>query len=687
MKKLIALILAAILLAGCISAAAESTGYESIYRELAEPVYIEPASEFAGGSGTAEDPWQIADAAQLALLQQRIDEANETYDDTYSDACYVLTADIVLNDISNAANWATEAPLYSWDPIGKYQIAFDGVFDGAGHTVSGMYINVNETESSHNGNGLFGRVRGTVKNLTVDHSYICVSGANAYVGGIAGEMSGDKAVLENCISDVTIDAYDGSIGGVVGYTSVSPTVKNCVFSGEINQKKEMSVSHLGGILGDADGSVIDCINEGTIRFGAADASNVGGIAGRIGEGILSGCVNRGTIEGVDSDEYVCAFVGGIVGTAFLSNIGGQYASKGISIVDCVNRSEISYCVSLGGIIGNARNDGSEYELLISGCRNEGRLSGGNYTAGIIAELNVDGGPVRMENCVNAGEIASSDVAGGIMAFCGSIQDRLTVSGCENTGSVNAAGHNAAGVIAYWISMFDGEVDAVVENCSNSGTISSEKNAGGIIGNTGNIGAIPESEAVKIEVIGCSNSGAIIGRTNNSFVGGIAANIGMQNIPTRIVNCVNTGNVELQFVIDEATIAETQASGAIFTLTQMAGGIVGRVGKGLMLTTDSDGRIAENVGAENATVTVSDCYSTGVVAVSDYSSYTTADGKEIWKNCVGGIVGQTSGEDGLSLQMINCGYANAERGLGSREYDDFGKCMTVEEIEVVISEMK
>ena len=137
-KMLMALLLCAALLhlwAG--ACAAENT-----------PVTIEPAEAFAGGSGTAEDPFQIATAQQMALLAKVI---NQEYDwdhlderDLYQNGYYVLTADIVLNDTSNFVNWESEPPAYVWEPIGtrKHDSGywdFEGVFDGQGPTISGLY--------------------------------------------------------------------------------------------------------------------------------------------------------------------------------------------------------------------------------------------------------------------------------------------------------------------------------------------------------------------------------------------------------------------------------------------------------------------------------------------------------------------------------------------------------------------
>ena len=83
------------------------------------------ATAFAGGSGTAEDPYQIANGAQLARFAAIV---NGTLDGTQQNtaACGKLTADIVLNDISNWENWESTAPANIWTPIGGSEYYFTG---------------------------------------------------------------------------------------------------------------------------------------------------------------------------------------------------------------------------------------------------------------------------------------------------------------------------------------------------------------------------------------------------------------------------------------------------------------------------------------------------------------------------------------------------------------------------------
>lgn len=65
------------------------------------------------GCGTGEDPYQIADAAQLELPNQPLNEDDSMYRNAY----YILTADISLNDTSDFDFWAEHAPRYTWEPM------------------------------------------------------------------------------------------------------------------------------------------------------------------------------------------------------------------------------------------------------------------------------------------------------------------------------------------------------------------------------------------------------------------------------------------------------------------------------------------------------------------------------------------------------------------------------------------
>lgn len=101
----------------------ESWGFQFIGEvpEYAQAEALPMADAFAGGSGTEEDPYQIANAAQLARLAyiSNVKKDSELYREKfdYLEAWYILTDDIAWNDTSDFENWTEQAPQYAWDPI------------------------------------------------------------------------------------------------------------------------------------------------------------------------------------------------------------------------------------------------------------------------------------------------------------------------------------------------------------------------------------------------------------------------------------------------------------------------------------------------------------------------------------------------------------------------------------------
>lgn len=696
MKKWITLLLAAAmlltLLAGCGSAdTAETTtttggSYSHTVRELGEAKYIEAAQAFSGGTGTAEDPYQIATAAELALLADCIAQEAESLETHYHNAHYVLTADIALNDTTDVADWAKKGPEYSWKPIDGMNI--NCVLDGNGHTISGMYINANG-ETGNTNFGLFAKMNnGTVKNLTIDQSYICVSGAAGSVGGIVGyTLSG--CTIENCAVNVTIDVYDGTVGGIVGtlgggrvagesYANdeVAPcsNVMGCTFGGTITQVKEGAVSYIGGIAGSSSGNITRCANQGTIRFGGGDTDCVGGIAGKAGEGKISDCENAGSLDcALSAEETVGARVGGIVGNLFLSATGSEeYMSRGVTVENCRNSGDVSGQTYAGGIVGSAANDHNDWCLTISGCVNSGEVVSAGYTGGIVGHLsaigdNVNGENVVIESCRNEAALSKGTVGGVIGQFVSETGDVL-IRDCENTGDLSTEGQHCAGLIAYWMMNSHADIRVSVEGCANSGTIESPLSAGGILSYADLPVSVEVEGTTALTIRDCTNSGEIIVNGENGYVGGIAGCWGMEAVNASFEGCVNTGTITMNNTAPEQEALEGSNG---FVISRICGGIIGRVGSGLLLTTDSDEGSAEHVNGASAWLTIRDCSSTGALNVADTEEYTNANGDVIRKNYFGGIVGNTCGEAGFALKAEGCTYSGFDRGLGNEEYPDLG----------------
>ena len=181
----------------------------------------------------------------------------------------------------------------AWTPIGQSN-AFSGTFDGKGHTIEDMSANVTSGYA-----GLFGNVRGTVKNVQVTGS-VTASGNVRAAGGIVGYSAG--GTVQNCLSKVNISApqVNCPVGGVVGESSNKPndntassTVNLCWNEGTVTGGSDST----GGIVGkNSKGTVTNCANFGEVK----GSSTAGGIVGR---GAVANSYNLGDVTGAEGSAY------------------------------------------------------------------------------------------------------------------------------------------------------------------------------------------------------------------------------------------------------------------------------------------------------------------------------------------------------------------------------------------------
>ena len=184
------------------------------------------AREFAGGDGTASNPYQIETPEQLAWLTQHGDS-------TTAGKYYKLTADLILNDITKD-NWKETAHQWFTDDSGT---TFKGIFDGDGHIVSGMYVNL--TEKPNDGKGYWNAYTGlfpvlgegsAVKNVGIvgaDINFMVPAGDASVAGLITGRVNADGVTITNCFADDTNTVKARNIaGGLVGNVGGSLTVTN-----------------------------------------------------------------------------------------------------------------------------------------------------------------------------------------------------------------------------------------------------------------------------------------------------------------------------------------------------------------------------------------------------------------------------------------------------------------------------
>ena len=197
-----------------------------------------------------------------------------------------LCADIVLNE-GNAADWAEEAPENEWQPIGggihgdaTYWFGFNGMFDGQGHTVSGLYT-ATYTDSPSTSKiscvGLFGIVSQnqdypSVENVTLENFYVR---GDYIVGGIVGRFN-RAGSLTNCHVKNGYVVGTAQVGALVGgiYKGAN-MIEYCSVDG-VNVKAD---SYVGGMIGLLNGQTVDitnCYTKATVE----GTSGVGVIVGK-----------------------------------------------------------------------------------------------------------------------------------------------------------------------------------------------------------------------------------------------------------------------------------------------------------------------------------------------------------------------------------------------------------------------
>ena len=224
-----------------------------------------------------------------------------------------LTADIVVNQnviVNGALNPdpAVVAGFRLWNGRSIYS---GTVFDGQGHTISGLYT---EATSSTGNLGLISTVEinSTVRNVGVVDSYFSSDRVKSQktAGSIAASCAG---TVTNCYSNAILNVHGYSInsdatanvGGIVGkVTSSSAIVENCYFTGRITVSAQTdgtvpgAVARVsaGGIVGINDGMVRNCYSTGTVESLGATAEetskekeNVGAVVGENNEGTVENC--------------------------------------------------------------------------------------------------------------------------------------------------------------------------------------------------------------------------------------------------------------------------------------------------------------------------------------------------------------------------------------------------------------
>lgn len=402
---------------------------------------VTAAAEFAGGDGSAEDPFQVETAEHLNAVRDHLD------------AHFVQTADINLG----VAPWNEGA---GWEPIGTDDEAFTGSYDGDGFRISGMTIDRPDTSFL----GLFLWVTdGLLSNVIMDN--FTVTGGD-YCGGLVGYIQ--EGTLIDCFADSFTVTGGGYCGGLAGLM-YKGTLIDCQAHGDVVG----SGFYVGGLMG----AVIDiqiraCSASGNVE---GVGGGVGGLVGVLQESTMSDCHAHGDV--VRSGSYV----GGLIGQAYRAEISGSSASGAVEgegirvggLIGLLWESSLSGSYATGSVVGSDRGVGGlvgdAITSEIHGSSASGDVEGADdEVGGLVGQLSAS----SLSGSYASGSVVGGSGAGGLVGY---VVDASTVSGCHAVGNVFGRDWGVGGLVG-------GNAGTIIVDCYATGRVESETGyVGGLVG--------------------------------------------------------------------------------------------------------------------------------------------------------------------------------------------------------------
>ena len=407
-----------------------STGGSSSYAVNAA-VSLQAGSNFSttlGSTGTTTN-YTVITSLGSAGDQSLLSATNSLQGLAYSTRLsgnYVLGADIAA---SGTSGWNGGS---GFSPIGaSAATTFTGIFDGLGHTVTGLTISRSTTFYV----GLFGYVgsAGVVKNVGLLSN--SVTGLQS-VGGLAGRSDGS---ISNSYATGSVSGSQ-RVGGLVGRSDGS------ISSSYATGTASASTTSVGGLAG--------TMATGTISSSYATATvtgpNAGGLVGVQDSGAITSSYATGAVTGNLSGNY---YTGGLVGKAgatTASTITSSYATGAVSAIGNFT----------GGLVGGFAVGGSVATSYATGA-----VTGtGTHSGGLVGAFVLGAGTIS--NSYATGAVSGGSYRGGLLG--GTAAGAYAISNTYATGVVSSSGATySGGLVGYLLASSSGGVASSFWNSDNT----------------------------------------------------------------------------------------------------------------------------------------------------------------------------------------------------------------------------
>ena len=324
---------------------------------VANIVYVEPNTPFAGGDGTMNDPYQIATTRHIQNMASALKEGTAVHFELIDDIDMegidwvpLNYANPYMNIVHLDGNGHT---IYNFSCSYQSYPSFFGVLHGECRNI--RFINATiDAGSSVASQGIIGGYIGTtgkpglLENAYINGHIIIQNGSPN--GGVGGQIN--TGTVRNCYADVYLEtiSYPGNknygIGGIAGDMRDNCTVENCFVTGKVCGEYTFNA---GGIAGRSNGTGI------TIRNNISWVSEVNG---RVAVGNITGRWMGGGTNGNNYSNpntviisYKDGGTGETIGTPYNGGA-SDYADLGTSTSDpCRTAKDLGWDTSIWDLTG------------------------------------------------------------------------------------------------------------------------------------------------------------------------------------------------------------------------------------------------------------------------------------------------------------------------------------------------